>query len=375
MNTPRHIVIDARIRRASTGRPLDRLVEYLQDLDTDHRYTILVQPDDTWKMRNKNFTTLPCPYPQFSVNPLHELRFAWQLYGLKPDLVHFGMTQQPLLYFGNILTMTHDLTMLRFVRPGSTPLPLHHVKMALYRFMIRWSHAKSKKITVPTIWVAKDVAKFQPSTNHKLVVTYESGELPDTGPAQKPAVLNNDDRFIMYLGTAFPHKNLTKLIEAFDILYKQDTDLKLILVGKKEKHYEELQKVIGGRPSAGNIIITGFLPDEQAKWLYHHCQAYVFPSLSEGFGLPPLEAMGYGAPIVSSNATCLPELYGKAAHYFNPNDPADIAQKIQDVLENKELRKTLIKKGQEQVKKYSWRKFTQETLDIYKEMLGETVDT
>src|SRR5688572_15168850 len=105
MSERKHIVIDARIRRASTGRPLDRLVEHLQDIDAYHRYTILVQPDDPWKMRSPNFHTLPCPFPQFSFNPLHELRFAWQLYRIKPDLVHFGMTQQPLLYFGNIVTM------------------------------------------------------------------------------------------------------------------------------------------------------------------------------------------------------------------------------------------------------------------------------
>src|SRR5690348_392876 len=96
MITPKHIVIDARIRRSTTGRYTDRLVEHLQKLDDFHRYTILVQPDDPWKPTAKNFTALPCPYPQFSFNPLHEIGFARQLYGLKPDLVHFTMTQQPL---------------------------------------------------------------------------------------------------------------------------------------------------------------------------------------------------------------------------------------------------------------------------------------
>src|SRR5882672_12265482 len=105
-----HIVIDARIRRSSTGRPIDRLVEQLQDLDHANRYTILVQPDDDWHMRAGNFQTVPCPFAQFSFNPLDQIKFAWQLYRLRPDLVHFTMTQQPLLYFGNIVTMTHDLT-------------------------------------------------------------------------------------------------------------------------------------------------------------------------------------------------------------------------------------------------------------------------
>ncbi len=372
MNTPKHIVIDARIRRASTGRPIDRLVEQLQTIDTFHRYTILVQPDDPWTMHNKNFTTLPCPHPQFSVNPLHELKFAWLLYRLKPDLVHFGMTQQPLLYFGNIITMTHDLTMLTFVRRGSTPLPIYKLKIGLYRFMIWWSHAKSKYITVPTQWVADDVAKFQPSTKHKLVVTYESGELPKTSAAKRPKVVGADDEFIMYLGNAFPHKNLDRLIEAFGILHASRPSLKLVLVGKKEKHYEELAQKVEAHPYAKNILITGFLPDEEAKWLYEHCRAYVFPSLGEGFGLPPLEAMGYGAPVVSSNATCLPEVNGNAAHYFDPMDIQDMATKISEVLDDKKLREQLIKNGRNQIKKYSWRKMTEETLIVYKKALGET---
>src|SRR5688572_29223889 len=84
MSLEKHIVIDARIRRASSGRPLDRLVECLQDIDHQNRYTILVSPGDPWKMHSPNFTPLPCPFPQFSFNPLHEIRFAWMLYRLKP---------------------------------------------------------------------------------------------------------------------------------------------------------------------------------------------------------------------------------------------------------------------------------------------------
>jgi glycosyltransferase involved in cell wall biosynthesis len=371
---PRHIVIDARIRRASTGRYIARLLDHLQKIDTFHKYTVLLDPKDDWKPTAPNFHALPCPFPQFSFNPFYELRFAWRLYRLKPDLVHFGMTQQPLLYFGNIVTTTHDLTMLRFVRRGTTSVPVYKLKMGLYRFLLRWCHAKSKRIIVPTEWVAQDVAAFQPSTKRKLVVTYESGELPKTEPAKRPKLINAGDTFIMYLGTAFPHKNLVKLVKAFDILHQDRPGLKLVLVGKKEKHYEELEQEVLGHPSARNIIITGFLPDEEAKWLYEHCQVYVFPSLSEGFGLPALEAMGYGAPVVSSSATCLPELYGGAAHYFNPRSAKDIAGKIGDVLADKKLRKNLVANGTQQIKKYSWHKMAEETLVIYKDLLHETTD-
>ncbi|HKU19093.1 MAG TPA: glycosyltransferase family 1 protein [Candidatus Saccharimonadales bacterium] len=367
-----HIVIDARIRRASSGRPLDRLIEHLQDIDSYNHYTILLSPDDPWEPRAGNFRALPCPFPQFSLNPLDELRFAWMLYRLHPDLVHFGMTQQPLLYFGKIVTMTHDLTMFHFVRRGSTPTLIFWLKMRLYHFLMWWAHKKSTRIIVPTRTTAKELAEFQPFTKRKLVVTLEAAEAAFGGKAKSVKAVSGD--FIMYVGTAFPHKNLRAMIEAFDILHVERPKLTLVLVGKAEKHYEELQAWAKTRPSYQNILFTGFLADSQVKWLFEHTQAYVFTSLSEGFGLPPLEAMTSGAPVVCSNASVMPEVYGDAAHYFDARNPKDIAQKIAEVLDNPTLRTELIAKGKQQVKKYSWRTFAEETLAVYKDILDTTSD-
>jgi glycosyltransferase involved in cell wall biosynthesis len=373
MPTRKHIVIDARIRRSTTGRYADRLIEHLQTLDTFHKYTILVQPDDPWRPKNKNFTALPCPYPQFSVNPLHQLGFAWQLYRLKPDLVHFTMTQQPLLYFGNIVTTTHDTTMYYFVRRGSTPMPLYKMKMGLYRFLVWWSHRKSKHIIVPTQTVADEFVALQPFVKKKLVVTYEASEPALAGKAEKPEDVSGD--FLLYVGTAFPHKNLPKLIEAFELLLKKRPNLKLVMTGKRtEKHMVELIEWASKRESFQNIILPGFVSDAELKWLYEHCQAYVFASLSEGFGLPPLEAMAHGAAVVSSNASVMPEVYGEAAYYFDARSPKDMSEKIEDVLGNSKLKAKLVKSGYEQLKKYSWRTMAEETLIVYKEDLKETVD-
>lgn len=367
--TSKHIVIDARIRRASTGRPVDRLVEFLQDLDHVNRYTILVEADDKWKMRNQNFTTLPCPFAQFSFNPMEQLRFAWLLYGLKPDLVHFTMTQQPLLFFNRrIVTMTHDLTMLEFVRRGTTPMPVYKVKMGLYRFLLWWGHQKSRKIIVPTNGVKKELIKYQPFTKPKIEVIYEAGALPMTGKSVQPKGV--DGEYIAYVGTVFPHKNAFKLIEAFDILHAQRPSLKLVFVGKMEKHREELKEWAKNRPSYKNIVFTGFIPDESLKWVFEHCKAYVFASLSEGWGLPALEAMAYGVPVASSNASVMPEVLGNAAHYFDPHDVEDMAAKIGEVLDDKKLRERLIKAGYAQNKKYSWEQMAKETLDLYKSVLA-----
>jgi glycosyltransferase involved in cell wall biosynthesis len=119
------------------------------------------------------------------------------------------------------------------------------------------------------------------------------------------------------------------------------------------------------------VVFTDYIPDAQLKWALSNTRAYIFPSLSEGFGLPGLEAMHYGAPLVSSNATCLPEVYGGAAHYFDPTDVNDMAAKIDEVLSDQELRKKLIEKGKIQVKKYSWARMAKETLEVYKKVLNE----
>lgn len=364
-----HFVIDARIRRSSTGRYVDRLIEHLQNIDDFHRYTILLQPDDHWKPHAKNFKALPCPYPQFSLNPLHQIGFAAQLYRLKPDMVHFSMTQQPLLYFGNIVTTTHDTTMYHFVRRGTTPLPIYRLKIDLYKFLVWWSHLKSKRIIVPTRTVAEEFIERQPFTKNKIAVTYEASEPPLKNKSLRPQGVPADSQFIMYVGTAFPHKNLPILIDALPEIVKKHPQIKLVLAGKTEKHYLELHEYAAQSPAAKHIIFTGFVPDESLKWLFEQAQAYVFPSLSEGFGLPPLEAMQHGTPVICSKASVMPEVYADAAHYFDPTDPKDCADKINEVLANKKLRGQLTKNGYAQVSKYSWAKMAEETLTIYKSTL------
>jgi glycosyltransferase involved in cell wall biosynthesis len=146
--------------------------------------------------------------------------------------------------------------------------------------------------------------------------------------------------YILYVGNDYPHKNLERLKLACEKL-RQD-GLKYSL-----------------------ILITGFVSDKELDDLYQNASLFVFPSLYEGFGLPPLEAMKRGLPVVASNATCVPEILGEAALYFNPLNVDDMAEKIKNALINRELREELIEKGFEQIKKYSWQQMAQETMEIY----------
>ena len=364
----KHIVIDARIRRSSTGRYADRLVEHLQKLDKKNKYTILLAPGDEWTPSNRNFDTAICRYKQFSFNPLEQIGFALQLYRLKPDLVHFTMTQQPVLYFGSNVTTTHDLTMLRFSKPGRLPKWLHRIRMRAYRFLLWQSHRKAEIILVPSEYVSIEVKKHHLFVGRKIRVTLEAAEPPVKEAPKKPAVDDLDD-FILYVGSAFPHKNLKRLVKAFQDIRENKPDLKLVLAGKRELHSNRLEKWAEKNDMNEGVVFTGFVSEPELKWLYENAMCYVFPSLSEGFGLPGLEAMAHECPVVSSDATCLPEIYGDAAHYFNPKSEDDIADAVRKVINNEKFRKDLIKKGRKQVSKYSWQKTAQETLEAYQEIL------
>lgn len=363
-NVSMHIVIDARIRRSSTGRYTDRLIERLQSIDGVNKYTILVQPDDDWKPTNNNFVPVVCRFKQFSFNPVDQVAFAWQLYRLKPDVVHFTMTQQPVFYFGKIVTTTHDLTMLNFTRPSRFPAWVHKIGIALYRFMFWWAHRKSNKIIVPTDYVAKDLAKLQPFTKPKIVRTYESSEPPVSAPASK--LDGVDSPFIFHVGQPLPHKNIERLIKAFEILKTTHRELLLILPGKISGVFKaDLESWLAECSVRDSIIVPGFVSDEELKWLYQNAKCYALPSLSEGFGLPGLEAMAHGCPLVSSDATCLPEVYGDGAVYFDPLDVDDMASKIGSVIDDQKLSKELVIKGYRQIKKYSWENMAKETLRVY----------
>ncbi|HYF96509.1 MAG TPA: glycosyltransferase family 1 protein [Patescibacteria group bacterium] len=364
----KHIVIDARVRRASTGRYVDRLVENLQNMDVENRYTILVEPDDDWQMKNPNFKTVPCRFRQFSFNPLDQIAFAWQIHRLKPDLVHFTMTQQPVFYLGNIVTTTHDLTMLHHTRPSRFSPIVHRLGMVLYRFLIWWAHRKSKKIIVPSNFVARRLAKYHPFTKKKTKVIYEASDPPINGKPE--AVKGVSKPFIFHVGAPYPHKNIDRLIQAFALLKKDNPDLQLVLPGKmKDQFKRDFDSWINESLVKDSIVAPGFVSDHQLKWLYENAETYVLPSLSEGFGLPGLEAMAHGCPVASSNATCLPEIYGDAVEYFDPISTEEMANTIDKLINDQQLQEDLRAKGKKQLQKYSWRKMAEQTIDIYNSLV------
>ena len=360
------IVIDARESGTSTGRYVDKLVEYLYKQKPEHRIIILT------KLPRVNFMKELAPTFEVVESNFKEFTFAEQLgllrqiKSLRADLVHFTMTQQPVQYKGKKVTTIHDLITAYYENPAKNPL-IFKLKQKVYRRVICRVAKTSNQLITPTKYIKEDVARFTKINPNKITVTYEAADKITSPP--EPIETLRGKKFIMYVGRPTPHKNLPKLIEAFAILRNQNPELVLALAGKTDKNYQDIEELVRKKGMRESVIFTGFVNDAQLRWMYEHTAAYVFPSLSEGFGLPALEAMAHGAPVASSNATCLPEVYGEAAHYFKPNDAKDMAIKIASVLNNPTLRQELIEKGRVQAAKYSWAEMAEQTMKVYDKAL------
>ncbi len=361
---PLKIAIDARILRTSTGRYVERLLHYLQQIDHENEYVVLLDKKDFdgWQPAAQNFRKVSIDIPNYSFK--EQVAFPLLLARLKVDLVHFCMPQQPLLYVGRSVTTIHDLTLLHFKNYEDNSVLAYNIKQFIFGLVVRFAAFKSRFVLAPTKYTRQDIVKSLGANPDKIVVTYESAD--DLAPtAADPVAELADKQFIMYVGRMDPYKNIRRLIQAHQLLVKAQPNLHLALPGAKDGNVHVLE-AWAKEQKFKNIHFLGFVSDEQLRWLFEHTNAYVFPSLSEGFGLPPLEAMTYGVPIASSNATCLPEVCQNAAHYFNPSSIEDIAAKITDILENPTLRKGLISEGKKVVAQYSWKRMAEETLDVYK---------
>ena len=366
-----HIAIDARIINSSTGRYVERLLHYLQDIDESNQYTILVRKNDIdyWTPRSKNFSVKVADFADYSF--AEQLGFKKLLDTLAPDLVHFCMPQQPVLYTGNSVTTIHDLTLLNTYNSDKNWL-VYHAKQFIGKFVFRRVSRTSEHIITPTEYVKKSLVEFAKIPQGKVTVTLEAAEIVHETPEPYKPVIGK--KFILYVGSQSDYKNIKQLILAHQALLVDKPDIHLVLVGKttgKNGVAASKNKTWSESEGHKNIIFTGFVPDEQLAWLYQNTQAYVFPSLMEGFGLPGLEAMISGAPVASSNATCLPEVYGDAAVYFDPTSADDIAATIAKILDDENLRQELIKKGYEQAAKYSWRRMAEQTHQVYMQALQD----
>jgi glycosyltransferase involved in cell wall biosynthesis len=361
------IVIDARESGTSTGRYVDKLIEYLHTIQSGHTIILLARAERLKYLSHlaPNFVIFETPFKEFTLG--EQLGLRKQINTCEADLVHFPMVQQPVLYRGRVVTTMQDLTTLRFRNPTKNPA-IFWTKQRIYAWVNKRVAHKSVAIITPTEYVKQDVASYTHSSPDKITVTHEAADAITDVAEPVPELAGK--QFIMYVGRPTPHKNLDRLIQAFQLLQRDRPELVLAMAGKKDAMYD-LIATKAREHGVTNLLFTGFISDSQLKWMYQNTRAYCFPSLSEGFGLPGLEAQLHGAPLACSNATCLPEVYGDSAHYFDPQNVEDMAAKIGEVVDDPILRAELVERGYKQVAGYSWERMARQTLAVYEAALSK----
>lgn len=364
-----HIVIDTRIIESSTGRYMQRLVENLHEITKGdgNSYTVLVPSPHVakWSKILPDFDVVAADQKWYTFS--EQISLLWQLYRLKPDLVHFTMPQQPLLWFGAAVTTIHDTTLIRFDNIDDMNPIVYKIKKFVFIVLARTVLARAKQILTPTEFVRQDIADyFGKKYLKKITVTLEAGEIPTV----EPEVMSKykGKKYIFFVGNAFPFKNIKRTILAHAEIVKNNPDIHLLLAGKKDFFYEELEKFTLDNKIA-NVHFLGFISDGEKRWALQNAVAFVTASTSEGFCIPLLEAMYENCPVISSNASCLPEVAGEAALYFDPGSTNELVSQIKKIMNDDTVRKSLIRKGQKRVKNFSWQKMTKETYEIYKKYI------
>lgn len=383
-NKKKRIGIDARFYGPigkGLGRYTQEIVDNILRLDSFNEYVIF--------LRKKNFDELVVDDYKNVKKVLAEVRwytigeqflmpyFIWRQ---RLDLVHFPHFNVPFFVPTKFVITIHDLILTKFKTIRATTLhPLiYKFKNWGYRLVIKRALKRSQRVITVSNFTKNDIIDQFKIDPNKISVIYEGvSNLSKGQDSLFVAKLNSDsvlrgyeieDPFILYVGNAYPHKNLDFLINCFLDLYKKNNKLKLVLVGKEDYFYQKLKELSANVFSGfaeNPVIFAGYVPDNKLEIFYKKALVYVFPSLYEGFGLPPLEAMARGCPVLSSNSGSMPEILGEAAIYFDPKDKKDFLNKIETMFSNIDLRQKLISLGYSQQKKYDWWECAFATHKIY----------
>lgn len=373
------IGIDARFlgpEGTGLGRYTEKLLEKLQELDDGNEYVVILRKKNFnyFVVTNTHFSKFIVDAPHYSF--LEQILMPFYLYRLKLDVVHFCHFNVPIFYFGKFVVTIHDMIKHEYWGKESTtrPTPVYLLKHWVYLLVFRLAVKRAVEIITPSNFVKEKIVAYFKVEPSKVKVTYEAGDekvfTREVGLGNEIAVFDKykiKEPFVIYVGNVYPYKNIERLIKVVKKINDDGQKLYLVLVGARDAFMERLKKVIGDYSAEKIVVTAGYIPDRELSILYHNALAYVFPSFSEGFGIPGVEAMMSGLPVVCSNKGSLTEVYNGAAYYFDPSNESEMGEAIKKVINDGNLREKLRTCGFELAKRYSWSNLAKETLEVYRE--------
>ncbi|EKD66909.1 MAG: glycosyl transferase, group 1 [uncultured bacterium] len=366
------IGIDARlIKETGVGRYIRNLIDEVSIIDQTNTFIVFLTkdsfeqfqlPNNRWEKRlaNVHWHTLK-----------EQLVMPKLLSEALLDLVHIPYFNVPLFLKTPCIVTIHDLTVLHFQTGKATTLPyiLYFLKWIGYYLILRIGLAKTKHIIAVSKTVCDDLQHSLGMPKNKITVTYEG---VDKSIKYQVSSIKYENKFkilqpyIMYVGNAYPHKNVEVLIHAFDAFKKtpQGKDFHLVLIGSDTMFYKRLHVLVETLSSKDAIQFTGLISDELLIHAYTNAHCLVFPSLSEGFGLPALEALSLGCPVICSDIPIFHEILGNSATYFDPKSVDSLVSILCSVSNKREIPDINV------LKRYSWKKMAAQTLAIYEYALS-----
>lgn len=361
------IGIDCRLWfETGVGRYIRNLVEELALLDSKNEYILF--------FRKEEYESVPLPGKNFQKR-LADIRwhtvseqFAFKkiLEKEKLNVVHFPYFSYPVGYRGKFIITIHDLILDHFPtgKASTLPSPFYFLKHLGYQFVLKNAISHAQKIITVSGATKQEVIDHYHPAAERVVVTKEGIDKKIQEKNQEK--VDTPVSFFLSVGNAYPHKNLERLVDAFDLLVKEIRDVHLIFVGKEDYFSKRLEEYVSRKNLSGKILFYHHITDGQLTYLYKHAEALVIPSLMEGFGLPPLEAMSQKCLVLASEIPAFLEVCGSAALYFDPYDTRDIAKALLTVGTHKTPNITDKKnQGELRAKEFSWKEMAKQTLAVY----------
>jgi len=322
--------------------------------------------------------------PDFDKDFSTAQRFIWDQFTFpaqarreQADLLHQPCFSAPFFFDRAIVVTIHDIISILF------PQTIPFVSRMFYSKWMPFSYRRATRIITISDSTKRDIVRVLKIPEHKITVIplavdhkFEK-EVSAAKVAKLRKKYNLPDPlsggYILHVGTLEPRKNLGFLIDVFHqvIKEKENSNLALVITGKKGWYFEGLFEKVKELGLQKKVIFTGYISEDEKLALYKGARIFAFPSLYEGFGLPPLEAMASGVPVISSNTSSMPEVIGSAGILLSPYDKKGWIKAISKVNNDENLRKKMIRENKNQIKKFSWEKTAQETIKVYYEAIIE----
>jgi glycosyltransferase involved in cell wall biosynthesis len=359
------------------GTYIRNLVLNLAQIDQDNRY-FLISKENT----SGDLEPLPANFSlihdrSYDSSVWNDVVLPYTLRQNKVDILHTPHYHAPRFLSCKSIITIHDCVHILFPNYASSRAAYDQARKMTRRAIKRSCHI----LTVSEA-TQRDLMRIFSIPEEKITVVYNAIDeraVVSTGSAEEQRrVLERyqiQDPFLLYAGNIKPHKNIARIIEAFSVLKTELKEnetwknLKLLIIGDELSKYQFLRRTVIRSGVQHDVRFFGFVPYDTLKMFYKSAQIFVFPSLYEGFGLPPLEAMANGTPVLTSNISSLPEVVGDAALLVNPENVFEISKGLKHLLFDTNLRAELVAKGLQQSRKYSWKKSAELVRKTYHKVL------